>query len=103
MIDYDYNGRLYKIIPLTDMEIGVYRGRCRNAEYAYWNGIEFIHLRTKFNRTFLDTIQHPENEYLYDVFLPFELIETEELEAVELLKAINDSLVKGAIIDENQV
>ena len=70
MIEYEYNGRLRMIIPLAEMETGVYyAGDCRNATHAYWNGLRFIHLRTKWGDTFLEGIEHPENEQRYDVFL----------------------------------
>ena len=92
MIDYDYNGRNFKIIPLDEMRPGVYKGKCRNAEYAYWNGKHFIHLRTKFSETFLERIEHPENEYRYDVFLPFEQVPADDDNVIRLMNAINGAI-----------
>lgn len=94
MIDYDYNGIIFQIIPLHEMHIGVYRGRCRNAEYAYWNGAKFIHIRNKFGHEYLEEIHHPENEYRYDVFLPFECVDNNDENVVKLLNAINEKLRK---------
>jgi hypothetical protein len=69
MIDYDYNGRNFKIIPLDEMRPGVYKGKCRNAEYAY-----------------------SENEYRYDVFLPFEQAPADDDNVIRLMNAINGAI-----------
>lgn len=87
MIDYEYSGRIYQIIPLNEMIVGeCYNGRCRNATLAYWDGEKFIHYRNKFGFIFLEDIKHPENEYRYDVFLPFTLAERNE-KVIQLIDA----------------
>lgn len=49
-----------------------YNGKCRNANIARWNGDEgvFYHWRTKFESVFIETIKHPEDDDIYDVFIP---------------------------------
>ena len=55
-----------------------YRGECRNAGEARWNADDelFYHWRYKFGDTFVETICHPEDDQVYDVFVVEELIET---------------------------
>lgn len=48
-----------------------YKGRCRNADYAQWNGTQFVYLRHKFGFSFLEEIEHPEDDRGFDVFFPF--------------------------------
>lgn len=90
-IEYEYNGHTNLVLPLEAMKTGViYKGRCRNASYAYWNGEKFIHLRYKFGDTFLENIHHPVNDKHFDVFLvECEADETEE-DVIELRTAINN-------------
>ena len=90
MIDFNYNGVVRQILGLNEMETGaVYRGTCRNAEYALWNGVRFLHLRTKFGNTFMESIDHAERDTQYDVFLPFELMEEDNVAITELKTAVN--------------
>ena len=73
MIKYMYDDQEYAIMPLEEMVTGrVYKGSCRNAEYAYWTGEHFLHIRYKFNMDYIEEIDHAENEEYHDVFLPFE-------------------------------
>jgi hypothetical protein len=61
------------MIPKSDLIDGAYyKGRCRNATVARWDGRRelFMHWRTKFGSTFLETIKHPEDETRFDVFVP---------------------------------
>ena len=51
-----------------------YMGICRNANIAKWNGEKFEYQRTKFGSTFVETINHFEDDNGYDVFVPFEII-----------------------------
>lgn len=65
------------VIPKERLRDGAYyRGRCRNAEEARWNGKEqqFYHWRTKFGDTFIETIRAPEDDAHYDVFVAEEEI-----------------------------
>lgn len=64
----DYTPKIAK----KDLVHGVYyKGRCRNATIARWDGERevFVHWRKKFNNTFLETIKHPEDEQHFDVFV----------------------------------
>lgn len=51
-----------------------YKGICRNADEAVWcaDTEKFIYMRTKFNTTFPETIHHPDDDKVYDVFYPLE-------------------------------
>ena len=63
-------------IAKKDLIVGAYyKGRCRNANEARWNGSVFIHWREKFDRIFLEEISHPEDDDVFDVFVVEELIE----------------------------
>jgi hypothetical protein len=64
-----------KHIPKEELRPGWYRGRCRNAPVAYWNGEVFLYIRHKFGSYFIEEIQCPEDEHLYDVFYAQERIE----------------------------
>ena len=59
-----------------------YSGQCRNATVARWNAEHqcFIHWRTKFGFTFLETIKHPDDDQVYDVFLVEKRIDPPEKE-----------------------
>lgn len=48
-----------------------YFGRCRNACVARWNAEEqqFYHWRTKFGSRFVETIKHPDDDRVFDVFV----------------------------------
>lgn len=62
-----------------------YKGHCRNASIARWNGIneEFIYIRQKFGDTFLETINHPEDDNGFDLFIPIRKCSTSEIEEIE--------------------
>jgi uncharacterized protein (DUF433 family) len=67
----EFTGR--RILPKEHLEHGrYYRGRCRNATIARWNGDEqrFYHWREKFDRVFIETIRYPtdEEEPWWDVY-----------------------------------
>ena len=69
------------IIPKKDLvKNRYYRGKCRNASVAIWNGYEFVYMRTKFTSVFAEDIKHPEDDNGYDLFIPFmeELNPTDE-------------------------
>lgn len=60
------------IIPKAQLEIGAYyRGKCRNASIARWNGTKFIYRRHKFTMVFFDDINHPEDDDGFDLFKPY--------------------------------
>lgn len=67
--------KLERFLPLAikkvDLEVGAYyAGTCRNAAVAQWDGRVFRHWRTKFNSVFVEEIHHPEDEKIFDVFVP---------------------------------
>jgi hypothetical protein len=70
-------------LPKEELAHGFYyKGRCRNATVARWNGEEeqFYHWRTKFNYTYIETIKCPEDENFFDVFYATEWIDPPEKE-----------------------
>ncbi len=73
-----------RIIPKNQLKHGVYyRGRCRNATVARWNGEnqKFYYRRTKFGHIFVEAIGRREDDNIFDVFDAFEEIvnPTEEI------------------------
>lgn len=66
-------------IPKKDLIIGrEYEGDCRNAGQAKWNGETFEYTRYKISGTFVDKINHFEDDNNYDLFIPMKLIDEEE-------------------------
>lgn len=62
-----------KCIKLPDLKHNTnYLGECRNSTSAIWNkGIQkFEYTRYKFNTSFIEEIEHPDNDKGYDVFFP---------------------------------
>lgn len=66
-------------IPVKDLKIGkFYKGICRNANEAVWDGEKFTYIRFKFGITYPEEINHFENELgPWDVFIPYEEINEE--------------------------
>jgi hypothetical protein len=67
----EFTGR--PILPKDQLVHGVYyKGRCRNATIARWNGVEncFYHWREKFGRIYIETVKYPTDvvEPWWDVF-----------------------------------
>jgi len=65
------------MIPKDQLKNGMYyKGSCRNARIAMWDSRNqnFVHLRTKFTSIFSETINHPEDDTGFDVFIPVEEI-----------------------------
>ncbi len=72
------------IIPKNKLKHGAYyRGRCRNATVARWNGEDqkFYYQRTKFGHTYVEAIKHIEDDNVFDAFNAFEEI-TEPAEEI---------------------
>lgn len=66
-------------IPKQDLVKGMYyKGRCRNATVARWDGTRFRYWRTKFNMTFLEYIYCPEDDNVFDVFYASEATDTDK-------------------------
>lgn len=64
-------GKPVDILDKNELIVGQeYRGRCRNAEKAVWNGKGFEYTRCKFSDCWLETIPHPSDFQGFDVFLP---------------------------------
>ena len=60
-------------IPKSELVVGQeYKGHCRNASRATWDGKKFHYERYKFGYTFDETINHYEDDYDpgIDVFVP---------------------------------
>lgn len=63
-------------IPKKDLIVGKsYKGFCRNADTAEWDGEVFWYTRYKFGDTFDEEINHFEDDDGYDLFIPFEIDE----------------------------
>lgn len=63
-------------IPKKDLIDGaLYEGHCRNANFAEWDAANncFVYQRTKFNFTFPEEINHPEDDDGFDLFYPIRL------------------------------
>ena len=74
--------RYEPVIPKDQLIHGMYyRGRCRNADIARWNGEKkcFLYRRHKFGHSFIEEIKCPEDDQVYDVFIAEELIATKEV------------------------
>lgn len=62
-------------IPKCELVNGIsYKGVCRNTDEAIWDVDAFIYTRYKFGTTYLETINHYEDDDGYDVFVPIEII-----------------------------
>jgi hypothetical protein len=62
-------------IPKCKLVNGIsYKGVCRNTDEAIWDVDAFIYTRYKFGTTYLETINHYEDDNGYDVFVPIEII-----------------------------
>ena len=58
-------------IPKKDLVVGeTYQGECRNTSEAEWTGDHFVYRRYKWGNTFLEDINHYEDDDGYDVFVP---------------------------------
>lgn len=61
-------------IPKSELVIGkTYIGGSRNASEAIWNGKTFTYKRHKFGYTFLEDINHFEDDDGYDLFIPIKI------------------------------
>ena len=57
-----------------------YKGRCRNATIARWNGERgvFVHWQYECGFKFTTEICHPEDDKVWDVFIPEECVDPDE-------------------------
>jgi hypothetical protein len=59
------------MIPKSDYVVGrTYYGHCRNAEEAIWTGNRFEYQRYKFGIVFPDSVEAPEDDTGFDIFVP---------------------------------
>ena len=60
-------------IPKSQLTIGkTYKGYCRNTSEATWTGKRFEYPREKFGFTYIDVINHFEDDNGLDLFVPYE-------------------------------
>lgn len=63
-------------IPKKDLIVGkVYLGDCRNSGKAKWNGKDFEFTRHKMGGSYIEHINHFEDDDNHDLFVPMELEE----------------------------
>ena len=68
-------------IPKSELKNGItYKGNCRNTNEAIWDIDAFIYTRYKFGTTYLETINHYEDDDGYDVFVPIEILKENKKE-----------------------
>lgn len=81
-------------IPKKDLVVGkVYQGDCRNSEIAIYLGNgKFEYIRYKFGFTYLEEINHYEDDNGYDLFVPIKELEDNSnwLEKYEKVKKENN-------------
>lgn len=71
MFDYHGNGKPFDILDKSELVVGqMYKGMCRNATEALWNGTTFEYEREKFKTTYTEKLPHPEDDQGFDVFMP---------------------------------
>lgn len=60
-----------------------YYGHCRNAKIARWDSAKqkFIYKRHKFDSTYDESINHPENDDGHDLFIPIKRVDGEKIVA----------------------
>lgn len=63
-------------IPKSKLEVGkTYKGYCRNADEAIWNGKKFEYIREKFGFKYTEVINHFEDDNGLDLFVPYKELE----------------------------
>jgi hypothetical protein len=84
------------MIAIGELEDGAhYYGTCRNAKVAVWCLAirKFIYWRHKFGARFAESIEHPQNDNGFDLFIPIQRIEpTEDTRLTP--KAIADEIMR---------
>lgn len=62
-------------IPKEKLVVGkCYKGSCRNASKAVWDGDKFTYKRTKFGYTYNEDINHFQDDDGFDLFVPLKEI-----------------------------
>lgn len=79
---------------MSELKDGVvYKGHCRNADEAMWleEFKKFVYIRSKFGQVFLESINHPEQDDGYDLFIPTkEEVEESERDAYIFISLLPD-------------
>jgi (p)ppGpp synthase/HD superfamily hydrolase len=71
------------ILRKNELELNqYYYGKCRNANVAVWNGMNFVYMRTKFGSKFPEYINHLEDDNGFDLFIPVEKVIPNESEII---------------------
>ena len=60
-----------------------YKGNCRNASVAKWNGGKFEYIRYKWGSYYKDSLCYPTDEDHFDVFIPYAVAEPSEKEIIK--------------------
>lgn len=85
-IPYELYIELYSKGIISKSELiknNYYLGTCRNASVALWNGFEFLYNRTKFGSTYIESINHFEDDNGYDLFIPLRITEPSEYQRIK--------------------
>ena len=62
-------------IPKENLEVGAtYLGKCRNTDEAVWDGEQFHYHRTKFGNTYIEKINHFQDDDGFDLFVPIKKV-----------------------------
>lgn len=61
-----------------------YIGICRNGRVARWDGAKFLYWRTKFGKTFVEAINHEEDDQTFDVFDAILSVQAEQVREIPL-------------------
>jgi calcineurin-like phosphoesterase family protein len=70
---YELSVKYQGFIPMSKLQHGkFYKGRCRNALWAYWDAQEqlFYYIREKFGSEFVESICPVEKDNGFDLFVP---------------------------------
>lgn len=85
-------------IPKDELVVGkTYKGNCRNSSIAVWDGKVFWYDRYKFGSTYIEPINHYEDDDGYDVFVPFETDESFIVLPEQSVKKLSDREYCGTI------
>lgn len=60
-----------------------YKGNCRNASVAKWNGSKFDYMRYKWGSYCKDSLCYPTDDLYFDVFIPYAVVEPSETEIIK--------------------
>ena len=72
------------MIRKEDLVVGkYYKGNCRNASVAKWNGSKFDYMRYKWGSYYKDSLCYPTDEDHFDVFIPYQVLYEIDLKSTE--------------------